>query len=795
MTEIFNGIASFAEDPNHKPTPYTDIRIVPLTNVVPFPHVPFHIPVTDKEEEPLRSAEESHEEIVLGLLRDPHAVIDGKPVLASDAVVARVIKVLSLPDNTRMALVHAGERVRIHEYHPDGQGGLRGNISSYPEFLPPKREKEFAVTVDLVEETFERFMKMVNQNDSDSPVRVMTDTIGSPDEDTAYELTLNRIAAHAPIEYDDRFTLLMTDDLAERAALLLKFLKKTEQLMRLRHKIYQRANEEISNMQKEQFLQSQIRLMHEELDGGPENSDIATFEKRAEKMVWSEEVADIFHKELKKLNRFNPNSPDYSIHYSYLDTMLSLPWDKLKNDDIELDRLTEDLDRDHFGLEKVKERIIEHIAVLKLRGDMRSPILCLYGPPGVGKTSLCRSIAESINREYVRMSLGGLHDEAEIRGHRKTYIGAMPGRILNALTKCGSNNPVFVLDEIDKIGKDYKGDPAQALLEVLDPEQNSRFHDNYLDIDYDLSKIFFIATANTTSTISAPLLDRMELIDISGYIVEEKIEIAKRHLIPRLLVDHGFKKNEVKFTDGAIKLMIERYTRESGVRKLEKVISKLLRRLAVQKAKGIKFKKTISEKVASDLLGKPEVVPDMYEGNDNIGVVTGLAWTAVGGEILYVESSLHDGKGELTLTGNLGDVMKESATIALQWLRANASSLGIDPSTLQKKNVHIHVPEGAVPKDGPSAGVTMLTSLASALTGRKVKKGLAMTGEMTLRGKVLPVGGIKEKILAAKRAGITEILLSEQNRRDIEEIGQQYLEGLSFIYVDKASEVLGHALL
>ncbi len=490
------------------------------------------------------------------------------------------------------------------------------------------------------------------------------------------------------------------------------------------------------------------------------------------------------------------STPEYGIQYTYLNTLLSLPWDKKKKSTADLGRVEEILNRDHFGLDKIKDRILEQVAVMKLRGDLKAPILCLYGPPGVGKTSLGKSVAEALGRDYARISLGGLHDEAEIRGHRRTYIGAMPGRIIAALEKCDSNNPVIVLDEIDKISKDFKGDPSAALLEVLDPEQNSHFHDNYVDIDYNLSDILFIATANTLDPLSAPLLDRMELIEVSGYIVEEKIEIAKRHLLPKALADLGFDKEDVKISDEGVKYMVEHYTRESGVRQLDKAIRRLLRRLARLKATQKPLPELIGPKEVKDILGKEEHVGDLYEGNDFIGVVTGLAWTAAGGEILFIESSLSKGKGEkLTLTGNLGDVMKESATIALEYIRAHSAEFGIPESMFSEYNVHIHVPEGAIPKDGPSAGITMVTSLVSAFTGKKVRERLAMTGEMTLRGKVLPVGGIKEKILAAKRAGITDIVLSSENRRDIEEIENIYLNGLNFHYVNNISEVISFALL
>ena len=571
-------------------------------------------------------------------------------------------------------------------------------------------------------------------------------------------------------------------------------MSKEAQFLELKADIQSKTREDLSQQQREHFLQQQIRTIQDEL--GTSEDEIAELEARAQKKKWSEETAKAFHKELRKLERINPQSPDFNVQYSYLDTLLNLPWNVFTVDKFNLKTVENKLNHDHYGLDKVKDRILEHLSVLKLRGDMKSPIICLYGPPGVGKTSLGKSVADALGRKYARVSLGGLHDEAEIRGHRRTYIGAMPGRIIDALRKCESSNPVFVLDEIDKLGKDFKGDPSSALLEVLDPEQNSHFHDNYIDMDYDLSKILFIATANSLQTLSQPLLDRMEIIEINGYIMEEKVEIAKKHLIPKQLEEHGFQPKEIDFNKAAITKIIESYTRESGVRQLDKKIAKVLRRCARLKATDSEVPKTITLNHLTEVLGAAEYSKDHYEGNDFAGVVTGLAWTAVGGEILFVESSLSRGKGEkLTLTGNLGDVMKESAVIAMQYLKSHSSLFGIDYELFDKYNVHIHVPEGAIPKDGPSAGVTMVTSLASSFTQRKVRPNLAMTGEITLRGKVLPVGGIKEKILAAKRAGITDIILCQENKKDIDEIKDIYLKGLTFHYVSTIKDVIDIALL
>lgn len=589
--------------------------------------------------------------------------------------------------------------------------------------------------------------------------------------------------------------MLESHNFVEYAEKATSILESSLQMNEVRKEFQARAQQELSQGQRQMFLETQIRMMQEELGIG-DDDDIAALSKRAAEMNWPADVHDRFEKELRKLERFNPQSPDYAVQYSYIDTLLSLPWDNCSNKDFKLKQVQEILDRDHYGLRDVKDRIVEQMAVIRMRGDVKAGILCLYGPPGVGKTSLGKSVAEALGREYVRVSFGGLHDESEIRGHRKTYLGAMPGRIISGLQKCNTSNPVFVLDEIDKIGQDIKGDPSTALLEVLDPEQNSRFHDNYIDVDYDLSRVLFIATANTLQTISTPLLDRMELIEISGYIPAEKIEIALRHLVGAKLEENGLAKDEITFTREAIALIIDEYTRESGVRQLEKKISKVIRKIVRLKVGEEDYPTTVGPEEVRRFLGKQEVFPDTYENNDYVGVVTGLAWTASGGDILFIESSLIPGKGEkLTLTGNLGDIMKESATIALQYLKANAAKFGIPSEKFSQYDVHIHVPEGAIPKDGPSAGITMVTSLASAFKGVKVRERLAMTGEMTLRGKVLPVGGIKEKILAAKRAGITDIILCEKNRKDIEDIDAMYLEGLNFHYVMDIEQVLDIALL
>lgn len=604
------------------------------------------------------------------------------------------------------------------------------------------------------------------------------------------------ICTNLPLKKDEKIELLRIDSLRARTYRLLEILNREVQLAEIKESIQMRAREDIDQQQREYFLQQQIKTIQDELGGGGQEQEIEELRRKALTTKWSVEVRDTFMKEVDKLERTHPQSPDYSVQLNYLQTMLSLPWGIYTTDNFNLINAEKTLNKDHYGLEKVKERILEHLAVLKLKGDMKSPIICLYGPPGVGKTSLGRSIAAALKRKYIRMSLGGVHDEAEIRGHRKTYIGAMPGRIIKSLIKAGSSNPVFILDEIDKVSSDRQGDPSSALLEVLDPEQNTTFHDNFLDVDYDLSKVMFIATANNLNTIPGPLLDRMELIEVSGYITEEKIEIARRHLVPKELEANGMKKNDIKIPKNTLEAIIESYTRESGVRELEKKIGKILRKSARQYATdGYFAKQEIKPGDLYEFLGAPEYTRDKYQGNDYAGVVTGLAWTAVGGEILFVETSLSRGKGgRLTLTGNLGDVMKESAMLALEYIKAHASLLNLDEEIFDNWNIHVHVPEGAIPKDGPSAGITMATSLASALTQRKVKANLAMTGEITLRGKVLPVGGIKEKILAAKRAGIKNIILSEENRKNIDEIQEIYLKGLTFHYVKDVKEVFAIAL-
>ena len=763
-----------------------DIPILPLRNMVLFPSMTMPVSVgREKSMRLIKEAEGNHGPIAVFCQKDSHVEDPIEKDLYRHGTIANIIKVLELPDGSTNVILQ-GRSACLLDNVLTVTPYLRGSVHLVEDKMPLVGDKEFEILMQSIAEVTLRMLRNMGTNGRELAFAMKN--IDNP------MYLMNFLATNISFDSDQKQHMLEERDIKKRAYLLFALLSREEQLVEIKANIQSRTREELSQQQRDHFLQQQIRTIQEEL--GTDIDDIEQLQQRASEVKWSETIQKQFDKELRKLERLNPQTPDYSVQYAYLDNMLNLPWDTYTEDNFDLKQVEQKLNEDHYGLEKVKDRILEHLSVLKLRGDLKAPILCLYGPPGVGKTSLGKSIADALHREYARISLGGLHDEAEIRGHRRTYIGAMPGRIIAALAKCGSNNPVIVLDEIDKVGQDFKGDPSSALLEVLDPEQNSRFHDNYLDVDYDLSKVLFIATANSLSTISRPLLDRMEVIEINGYIPEEKLEIAKRHLIPKELDNNGFKKNEIRFGKQVVLKMIEDYTRESGVRQLEKKIATVLRRVARHKASGDAYPTSIKAGDLKEYLGAPDYSRDKYEGNEFAGVVTGLAWTAVGGEILFVESSLARGKGEkLTLTGNLGDVMKESAVIALQYLRAHCSLLGIDPELFDKYNIHIHVPEGAIPKDGPSAGVTMVTSLASSFTQRKVKDHLAMTGEITLRGKVLPVGGIKEKILAAKRAGITDIILCKDNRKDIEEINALYLNGLTFHYVNTIKEVLDLSLL
>ena len=764
------------------------LPILPLRNMVLFPGVAMPIFVgRPKSMRLIREA--SQRKILVGVVCQKDAEVEepGLDDLYPIGTVAEVLRVLEMPDGSTTAILQGRKRMALHSL-VDTEPYLNGAISLLDDQPAGKDDREYEALISTIKDLT---IKMIEA--AGDPPRELVFSIRNM-QNTMYMLGF--ACCHIVANPDEKQELLAIDDVKNRAYRLLFILNREYQLIELKASIQMKTHEDINKQQKEYFLQQQMKAIQEELGGNMNDIEIRELRAQAKKKKWPKEVGETFEKELAKLERIHPQSPDYSIQSQYVQTIVGLPWGTYSRDNFSLPHAQRVLDRDHYGMEKVKERIIEHLAVLKLKRDLRSPILCLYGPPGVGKTSLGRSVAEALGRKYVRVSLGGLHDEAEIRGHRRTYIGAMMGRILQNLQKAGTSNPVFVLDEVDKVGSDFKGDPASALLEVLDPEQNTTFHDNYLDIDYDLSKILFIATANNLNTISQPLLDRMELIEVSGYILEEKIEIAMRHLIPKQMEAHGITKGTVRFHRNTVRAIIDSYTRESGVRALEKKIAKIMRRLARKIASDEAVPAVLKVDHLREYLGPVEYTRDKYQDNRYAGVVTGLAWTAVGGEILFVESSLSRGKSaKLTITGNLGDVMKESAILALEYVHSHAAQLGIEESLFENWNVHIHVPEGAIPKDGPSAGITMVTSLVSTFTRRKVKSNLAMTGEITLRGKVLPVGGIKEKILAAKRAGIREIVLCEENRKDVEEINQTYVEGLTFHYVADIMQVIDTALL
>ena len=764
------------------------IPILPLRNMVLFPGVA--LPVIIGRPKSMRLIKEAvHKKSLIGVVCQKEMGTED-PILEdlyTTGVIADIVRVLEMPDGSTTVILQGKKRFELNEL-TETDPYLSGKITVLEDTKPDKTDREFEALISTIKDLTIKMLGAVAE-----PPR---DLIFSIKNNKNVLYVVNFSCSNIPSGSAEKQQLLLIGDLKERAYRLLFILNREYQLVELKASIQMKTHEDINQQQKEYFLQQQIKTIQEELGGNINELEIKELREKASRKKWPAEVAQVFEKELRKLERLHPQSPDYSVQTQYVQNIVNLPWNEYSKDNFNLSHAQKVLDRDHYGLEKVKERIIEHLAVLKLKGDMKSPIICLYGPPGVGKTSLGRSIAEALRRKYVRVSLGGLHDEAEIRGHRRTYIGAMCGRIIQNIQKAGTSNPVFILDEIDKITNDFKGDPASALLEVLDPEQNNAFHDNYLDIDYDLSKVMFIATANNLNTISQPLLDRMELIEVSGYIMEEKVEIAAKHLVPKQMDVHGLKKGSVKFPKKTLQVIVEAYTRESGVRELDKKIAKIMRKLARKVASDEPIPTSIKPEDLYEYLGAVEYSRDKYQGNDYAGVVTGLAWTAVGGEILFVESSLCKGKGsKLTLTGNLGDVMKESAMLALEYIHAHAAQFNINEELFENWNVHVHVPEGAIPKDGPSAGITMVTSLVSAFTQRKVKKNLAMTGEITLRGKVLPVGGIKEKILAAKRAGIKELILCKENEKDINEIKPEYLKGLVFHYVSDIQQVVDLALL
>lgn len=763
------------------------LPILPLRNTVLFPGV--IIPINIGRAKSLKLIKDAYKQSALiGVIaqKDTNTENPGISDLYSIGTVASILKILEMPDGTTTAIIQGKKRFFLEDILYDEPYHV-GKIVIKKEEGMPENDPEYNAIAESLKEMATKIVKYSSHipNEAGFALKNIESML----------FLINFISSNTDVDYQNKQELLEIDSLKQRAIKLLEILSKQVSLLELKNDIQKKVKMDIDKQQREYFLHQQMKTIQDELGGNPTDEEIRELEELSKKKEWNDKVRETFEKELNKLKRLNPSSPDYSVQSNYLREMLELPWNHYSKDNLDLNHAKKVLDADHFGLEKVKERILEYLAVLKLKSDMKSPILCLYGPPGVGKTSLGKSVAKAINREFVRMSLGGLHDESEIRGHRKTYIGAMPGRILQSIKKAGTSNPVFILDEIDKVGNDFRGDPQSALLEVLDPEQNTNFHDNFLDIDYDLSKVMFIATANDLSTIAGPLRDRMEIIEVSGYLMEEKREIAKRHLIPKQLENHGITAENVTLPDEIIDTIIEKYTRESGVRSLDMTIAKIMRHIARKVAMDKSFTVTVDETKLREYLGSPIFSREEYQGNELPGVVTGLAWTAVGGEILFIESSYSKGKGHLSLTGNLGEVMKESATIALEYIKSHSREIGIEDKIFEENDIHVHVPAGAVPKDGPSAGITMVTALVSSLTGRKVKKAIAMTGEITLRGKVLPVGGIREKILAAKRAGIKEIILCSENRKDIEDIKKEYLKGLKFHYVDKIEEVLKIAIL
>ncbi len=783
----FIPIISDGDEEDLKNTEIPDILpVLPLRNTVLFPGVV--LPITVGRKKSLQLIQDVYKGgKMLGTLAQKDYTVDDPQIkdLFSVGTVAEVLKILEMPDGSTSVIIQGKRRFRLREVVEE-EPYFKAAVDALND-ISSKNDAEFNAIVGSLKDLSIK----IAQFSANVPPEA-TFAVKNIENST---FLINFICSNTDMNVENKQQLLEIDKIRDRGVQAISFLVKEVQMLELKQDIQKKVKTDMDRQQREFMLNQQMKTIQDELGGNPVEQEINELKERAKEKRWNKEVGKFFDKEVEKLHRLNPAAGEYSVQYTFCQTLVDLPWNEFTDDNFDLKNAKKVLDEDHYGLEKVKERILEHLAVLKLKNDMKAPILCLYGPPGVGKTSLGKSVARALNRKYVRMSLGGISDESEIRGHRKTYIGAMPGRIIQNIKKAKSSNPVFILDEIDKVSKHFHGDPASALLEVLDPEQNSEFHDNYVEMDYDLSKVMFIATANTLSTISPALRDRLELIEVSGYLVEEKIEIAKRHLVPKQLENHGLKKSDISFSKLIIERIIDGYTRESGVRELDKKLAKVIRRVAKKIAFGEPYNKRLTKSDVREYLGVNEYTKEKYQGNEFPGVVTGLAWTAVGGEILYVETSLSKGKGTLTLTGNLGEVMKESAMLAHEYLKSHAETLQIKPELFGNWNVHVHVPEGAIPKDGPSAGVTMVTSLASAFTQRKVKRNLAMTGEITLRGKVLPVGGIKEKILAAKRAGITEVILSEENRKNLEEIKDEYMKGLHFHFVRTIMDVLDYALL
>ncbi|HXH18102.1 MAG TPA: endopeptidase La [Chitinophagales bacterium] len=758
-----------------------EVPILPLRNTVLFPGVV--LPITVGRDKSIKAVKEAYKtNRIIGVIAQKDSSIEDpeKKDLNEIGTIARIIKLLKIPDGSTTVIIQGRQRFRVKEILSEDPF-MRAKIEQLKD-IPPKDQKEFAAITASIKDLAGQIIKLSPNIPSEASIMLK-----NIDNST---FLMHFISSNLNTELSEKQKILEVDDLAERANLVLKHLNTELQLLELKNKIQTKVRTDIEKQQREYFLHQQIKTMQEELGAEGPGQEVKRLREKAKEKKWSKEVGELFEREVTKLERMNINAAEYSVQLNYLELLLELPWGIYTDDKIDLKKTKEVLDRDHYGLEKVKERILEYLAVLKLKGDMKSPILCFVGPPGVGKTSLGRSIANAIGRKFVRMSLGGLHDESEIRGHRKTYIGAMPGRIIQSIKKVKTSNPVFMLDEIDKVGTDFRGDPSSALLEVLDPEQNSKFYDNYLELEYDLSKVLFIATANSMNTVQPALRDRMEVIEISGYSTEEKIEIAKRHLIPKQREAHGLNGRQIRIPEKTIEFIIENYTRESGVRELERKIAGVMRSIAKEIAMEKNYETSVSIEDVRRILGPETFDKDIYQEDQPPGVAIGLAWTYTGGDILFIETSLSKGKGELTLTGNLGNVMKESATTALSFIKSHAEELGINPEVFETTNVHIHVPEGAIPKDGPSAGITMMASLASAFTGRKLKPYFALTGEITLRGKVLPVGGIKEKILAAKRAGLKNIVLCKANKKNVDEINKEYVQGLSFHYVDTMMEVL-----